>query len=138
MMLRPVRLSPGADLRQSVEAIAADLQGQGGFVVCGIGSLVNACLRMADETEARLVQGPLEILSFCGSIAPNGVHLHMSVANSAGEVMGGHVCPGCEVRTTAELLVAEVAGYKLSREFDAATGFRELLVRPGGHVPNAA
>lgn len=87
---------------------------------------------MANDTNARWVGGPLEIVSLCGSISADGAHLHMSVSNSSGEVVGGHVCAGCDVRTTVELLVAEVAGYTLSRELDPATGFRELLVRPSG------
>ena len=138
MCFRPVRLLPGADLRVAIEQLGAELQDASGFVVSGIGSLVTARLRMADEAQQRLVQGPLEIISVAGSISPEGAHLHMSVADSQGQVWGGHVCPGCEVRTTAELLVAEVPGYRLSREFDPSTGFKELVVQPVGQQPNAA
>jgi predicted DNA-binding protein with PD1-like motif len=61
----------------------------------------------------------------------------MAVANAAGEVVGGHVCAGCAVRTTAELLVANLQGYTLSRELDAQTGFRELFVHATGRESNA-
>ncbi|MFT3820692.1 MAG: DNA-binding protein [Rubrivivax sp.] len=130
MNLHPIRLRPGADLRASIEQLAARLQHRSGFVVSGIGSLTVARLRMAGEADERLVQGPLEIISLAGSVSPDGAHLHMSVADAAGTVLGGHVCPGCEVRTTAELLVAELPGFQLSREFDAGTGFKELVIRP--------
>ncbi len=129
MSFRPCRLPPGTDLRRAIEALAATLPHGSGFVVSGIGSLTGARLRMANETQERLLAGPLEILTLAGSIAADGAHLHMAVANAAGEVLGGHVCYGCEVRTTAELLLAEFAGYRLSREPDAGTGFRELVVR---------
>jgi predicted DNA-binding protein with PD1-like motif len=138
MHFRPVRLVPGVDLRHAIERLGAELPKRSGFVVSGVGSLVSARLRMADETEERSIHGPLEIISIAGSISPDGAHLHMSIANARGEVLGGHVCPGCEIRTTAELLIAEVPGYRLSRAFDANTGFRELVVQPasgGGKNP---
>jgi uncharacterized protein len=125
-----MRLPPGADLRKAIEALAGELPARSGFVVSGIGSLVHARLRMANETVARLVQGPLEITSIAGTISPDGAHLHMAVADGKGQVLGGHVCNGCEIRTTAELLIAELPGYELRREFDAATGYKELVVRP--------
>jgi predicted DNA-binding protein with PD1-like motif len=93
---------------------------------------------MANASDVRYVPGPLEIVSLCGSISADGVHLHMTVANAAGEVVGGHVCAGCDVRTTAELLVADIQGYTLTRELDAQTGFRELLVHANGRESNAA
>jgi len=58
-----------------------------------------------------------------------GAHLHMAVSDTQGRVIGGHVCKGCEIRTTAELLIAELRDYKLSREYDPTTGFKELVVR---------
>jgi uncharacterized protein len=137
MQHRPVRLIPGTDLRRAVEALASELQDQSGFVVAGIGSLTHARLRMADETDERHVSGPLEIISIAGSISRDGSHLHMAVSDASGQVLGGHVCMGCQIRTTAELLVAEVHGYDLSREQDNSTGFKELIVRPVGQQ-NAA
>jgi uncharacterized protein len=53
----------------------------------------------------------------------------MSVADAQGSVVGGHVLPGCIVRTTAELLVAWLDGWAFAREHDAATGYDELVVR---------
>jgi predicted DNA-binding protein with PD1-like motif len=40
--------------------------------------------------------------------------------------------PGCIVRTTAEVLVALLPGYRFSREMDEATGFKELQIRSAG------
>lgn len=93
---------------------------------------------MAGETEERVVEGPLEIISVAGSISPDGAHLHLSVADVRGELRGGHVCFGCEVRTTAELLIAALHGYRLARRFDAGTGFKELVVQPAGKPGDAA
>ncbi len=49
--------------------------------------------------------GELEILSLAGTLSPDGVHLHMAVADSSGTVIGGHLCAGSLVRTTAELVL---------------------------------
>jgi len=129
MQLRPVRLHPGVDLKQAVEELATGLPEGSGFLVSGIGSLVYARLRMANEAEERRIDGPLEIISVSGSITRQGAHLHIAVSDTQGRVIGGHVCKGCEIRTTAELLIAELRDYKLSREYDPTTGFKELVVR---------
>lgn len=123
-MLEALRLHPGNDLRGALEAA-----GRTGFVVAGIGSLAQARLRFAGEPGPTLVAGPLEILTLSGSLTPDGAHLHASVADASGRVFGGHVCAGCEVRTTAELLVAPLPAGSLARAFDGATGYAELQVR---------
>lgn len=71
----------------------------------------------------------MEILSLSGSVASNGSHLHMSLSTATGQVLGGHVAPGCIVRTTAEVLLALLPEWEFAREPDAATGYEELVVR---------
>ena len=123
--MEALRLNPGDDLRGALEAA-----GRTGFVVAGIGSLAQAQLRFAGEPGPTYVAGPLEILTLSGSLTPAGAHLHASVSDAAGRVFGGHVCAGCEVRTTAELLVAPLPAGSLSRAFDSATGHAELVIHP--------
>ncbi len=128
MNVLPLRLQPGADLRRALEEGALREGSTGMFVVSGIGSLTDAALRMAGaESETRLT-GPFEIVSLSGTISDDGAHLHMAVADSTGRVSGGHVCYGNEVRTTAEILLAAVPGWRLGREVDPVTGFRELTI----------
>ena len=123
-----LRLVPGDDLRGAIEAA---LRGHGAaFVLQGIGSLSVARLRYAGVPAASELRGDLEILTLAGSVAPDGAHLHMSVSDSAGTVRGGHVAPGCIVRTTVELLVALLPTQAFSREHDPRTGYPELVVRP--------
>lgn len=123
-MMQALRLNPGDDLRGALEAREFT-----GFVVAGIGSLAQAQLRLAGEPAPTFIAGPLEILTLSGSLTPDGAHLHASVSDASGRVLGGHVCAGCEVRTTAELLIAPLPAGSLTREFDAATGYPELIVR---------
>ncbi|MBS0321489.1 MAG: DUF296 domain-containing protein [Proteobacteria bacterium] len=124
----PLRLVPGDDLQRALEAATPP---GGGFVVCGIGSLVDAHLRFADKRDTTTLPGPFEILTLAGTLSPGGAHLHMTVADSAGAVYGGHVSAGNVVRTTAEVLIAPAAGWTLDRAPDAHTGYRELVVQPG-------
>jgi predicted DNA-binding protein with PD1-like motif len=122
--MQALRLNPGDDLRGVLEA-----SGRTGFVVAGIGSLAQAQLRFAGEPGPTFVAGPLEILTLSGSLTPAGAHLHASVSDAAGRVLGGHVCAGCQVRTTAELLIAPLPEGSLSRAFDSSTGHAELVIR---------
>ena len=129
MPFLPLRLSPGTDLRRALEALPATHGTDSAFVVAGIGSLVEAHLRYADAPDAVTIDGPLEIVSLSGSLSAAGAHLHVSVSDAAGRVFGGHLGQGSTVRTTAEILLALLPRGTLTREHDAATGFKELLVQ---------
>ena len=137
MDVLPLRLPPGADLRRALEAAVAGQAATSAFVVAGIGSLTEARLRYAGETDEAVLPGPLEVVSLSGSIGPSGAHLHMVVSDAAGRVRGGHVGHGNTVRTTAEVLLAPLPGWSLLRAHDPATGFGELVVRGPGAAQNA-
>ena len=128
----PLRLVPGDDLRAALEAAVA-AQGCGAaFVLAGIGSLSATCLRLAGAEQDTTLDGDVEILTLSGSIAANGSHLHASVADASGHMLGGHVAPGCIVRTTAEVLIALLPDWHFTREHDVKTGYAELVMRRAG------
>jgi len=125
----PLRLLPGNDLRGRLEAVLAEHGVEAGFVLAGIGSLSVVRLRLAGAQEATMLEGDLELLGLAGSLSVDGAHLHASVADAAGRVWGGHVLSGCVVRTTAEVLLALLSGWRFTREPDGATGYAELTLR---------
>lgn len=129
MRMLPIRLFPGDDLRAALAAAVAAAGCEAAFVVSGIGSLGEARLRLAGRDDPTRLVGDLEILTLAGTLGAGGPHLHASVADADGAVLGGHVAPGCLVRTTAEILVALLDDRVFTREPDAATGFAELVVR---------
>ena len=129
MKVVPLRLTPGADLRQALEAWMGEQQEQAGCLISAVGSLSLAQLRLAGATQATAIQGELEILSLSGTLAPDGAHLHIAVADNSGAVIGGHLCVGSLVRTTVELVIGLLPEWRFSREFDQATGHAELLIR---------
>ena len=69
-----------------------------------------------------------EIVSLTGTVSRHGAHLHMSLADYQGNVVGGHVMEGCEVFTTAEIVLGECSGHVFTRQRDDETGFDELVV----------
>jgi len=121
-----LRLEPGDDLRATLEALTRTCGWRAAFVVAGIGSLRVTALRLADAAEPTWLRAPVELLTLCGSLSPDGAHLHATVADAQGHVLGGHVCAGCEVRTTAELLIEVLEGQRFARRLDARTGYLEL------------
>jgi predicted DNA-binding protein with PD1-like motif len=127
--LLPLRIAPGIDLRSALEASLAGHGVSAGYVIQGMGSLGVARIRLAGASELTELRGDLELLTLAGSLSPDGVHLHLSVSDAAGRVTGGHMGPGCMVRTTAEVLVALLPDYRFSRETDDATGYKELAIR---------
>jgi len=126
----PFRLQPGDDLRRSLEGWMGEQQEQAGCVISAVGSLSVAQLRFAGAAEATPIQGELEILSLSGTLSADGAHLHIAVADSRGAVIGGHLCPGSLVRTTAELVIGLLPEWRFSRELDTATGYAELRITP--------
>jgi uncharacterized protein len=126
----PLRLLPGEDLRQALEAWMGQQEEQAGCVISAVGSLSVAQLRLAGAAEATAVRGDLEILSLAGTLSPDRAHLHIAVADSSGAVLGGHLCAGSLVRTTAELVVGVLPDWQFRRVLDPATGYAELQVSP--------
>jgi predicted DNA-binding protein with PD1-like motif len=130
MKVVPLRLPPGADLRQALEAWMGEQQEQAACVFSAVGSLSVAQLRFAGAAEATVIHGGLEILSLAGTLSPDGAHLHIAVADRQGSVIGGHLCVGSLVRTTAELVIGLLPDWRFSRELDPATGYAELQITP--------
>ncbi|MFO8238695.1 MAG: DNA-binding protein [Prochlorococcaceae cyanobacterium] len=130
MKMVPLRLRPGDDLRLALEDWMARQREQAGCLISGVGSLSVARLRLAGRQQSTTLTGDLEILSLAGTLSPDGAHLHIAVADSTGKVIGGHLCAGSLVRTTAELVVGLLPEWRFSRELDPDTGYPELRISP--------
>jgi uncharacterized protein len=128
----PLRLLPGVDLRAALEAEVAAHSHHAAVVISGIGSLSDARVRLAGANQPDNLRGDLEILTLAGTVGGDTSHLHMSVADSEGRVIGGHVAHGCIVRTTAEVVLLLLPDWSFKRELDPATGFAELVISRRG------
>lgn len=135
MRVLPLRLSPGDDLRRVLEVWMTHQDEQAGCVISAVGSLAVAPLRLAGEQTPTTLRGDLEILSLAGTLSPDGAHLHITLADSRGTVIGGHLCPGSLVRTTAELILGLLPQWRFQRVLDPTTGHAELQIRPKANGP---
>jgi predicted DNA-binding protein with PD1-like motif len=130
MRVVPLSLHPGDGLRLALEAWMDAQQEQAGYVISAVGSMSLAQLRLAGATQATAIHGELEILSLSGTLSPDGAHLHIAIAGSSGAVIGGHLCAGSLVRTTAELVIGLLPQWQFRRVLDPATGYAELRISP--------
>ncbi|MBE9062162.1 PPC domain-containing DNA-binding protein [cf. Phormidesmis sp. LEGE 11477] len=123
-----LRLNPGEDIRRYLEDFSKEQKISAGAILSAVGSLSKTRLRFADNDTHTELSGKQEVLTLSGMLSDEGVHLHMSVADSNGECKGGHVVYGCIVYTTLEIAIALLPNTTFQRVFDSKTGFKELKV----------
>jgi predicted DNA-binding protein with PD1-like motif len=124
-----LRLRPGQDLRQQLEAFVKEKKIQAGFIITGVGSLRRVSIRLADQPSAVTFDDKFEIVSLVGTLGQDGVHLHISISDKTGKTIGGHLVEGCLIYTTAEIVIGDASGLRFSREQDKETGYKELRIR---------
>lgn len=124
-----LRLGPGADLREGLEAAFAAEPERAGFIAACVGSLSVARLRYAGRDAASVTEAAFEVVSLSGTLSADGVHLHAGLSDAAGRMIGGHVLAGCRVQTTAEIVLGLTDAVSFTRPVDPATGYAELSVR---------
>lgn len=125
-----LRLTPGTDLKPALVAVAKEQHLQAAFIQTAVGLLNEAHIRFANQSEATLVPGKLEITSLVGTLTGDGAHLHISVADRQGHAFGGHLADGCPIYTTAEIVVGELTALRFGRVKDPVTTFLELFIGP--------
>lgn len=121
-----LRLKPNQDLRSEMDRFVAAHDIKAGVVLSLVGSLKTACLRVNGGHELQR-GGPFEIVGVTGTVSVNGSHVHISIADKDGAVIGGHLKHGCVVHTTVELVVGHLIGEEYKRELDDQTGYDELI-----------
>ena len=129
MRVFALRLTPGQDLRQELETFTKTHRIGAGFILTAVGSLRRTQLRLADQEGATTFEGKYEIVSLVGTLSPDGPHLHLSLSDSSGKTVGGHLVAGCEIYTTAEIVIGDATEMAFTREVDQKTGYKELTIR---------
>lgn len=124
------RLHDGQDLLQEIHKLAREHDIQAGVILSAVGSLKTSKIRVPviDGNVKYIEPENLEIDNLHGTVSVNGCHLHISVSDVDGHVMGGHLKEGCMVRTTCELVIGILDDTVFTREPDPQTGFDELVV----------
>lgn len=122
------RLLPGTDLRTGIQRYADEHDLQAAFVATAVGSVKTYALRFADRSEPTTGTGPHEILALVGTVSKNGSHLHLTIGDGDGAVLGGHLVPGNHVYTTAEIVLVESSDHVFTRAVDGSTPWAELQI----------
>lgn len=123
-----IRLKPGDDLLHEIRILATTHNIKAGFIASSVGSLSQFGLRYAGKPDATIQQGCYEIVSLIGTIETTGEHIHLSVSDENGAMLGGHVMEGCIVRTTLEIVIGILDNCQYSREHCDLSGYDELII----------
>jgi predicted DNA-binding protein with PD1-like motif len=123
-----IRLRPHADLKKSIVGFARDHDVEAGVIITCVGSLEQYNLRFANQHAGIAERGHFEIISLTGTFSRMSCHLHLSLADEAGLVKGGHLLDDNLVYTTAEIAMAELPELTFERVEDPVYGYLELAV----------
>ena len=129
MKTHAIRLRRGADLLRSIEAFCAQKAIRAGVLLSGVGCVTRGRVRDASGVTIVDIPQPLEIVSLMGTVSEKRCHLHVSFSKEDLSVVGGHLVEGCIINTTCELVIGELDGWVYDVEFDAETGYDELIIR---------
>jgi uncharacterized protein len=123
------RLKPGTDFRGELEALVQEEGIAAGVILCAVGSLTEASLRMASLDDRAKLDGPFEIVSCTGTLSRGGIHVHLAIADHTGRTYGGHLVSGCIVHTTIELVIGDLSHeVTFDRVHDPATDCKEIVI----------
>ncbi len=123
------RLLPGQDLKSELMNIVRDKGIAAGWIITCVGSLKRTHLRFANQDTSVVREGHFEIVSLVGTLSINGCHLHISISDNVGAVIGGHLLDGNTIYTTAEIVIGYDETLVFTREKDGTTEWPELQVK---------
>jgi predicted DNA-binding protein with PD1-like motif len=123
-----IRLKPGQDLKESIQQLVVQKNIKAGWISTCAGSLTQYNIRFANQPDSSTDKGHFEIVSLTGTVSVNGSHLHISISDSTGKTIGGHLMEGCKIYTTAEMVILSTDQYEFKREKDGTTPWDELQI----------
>lgn len=123
-----LRLTPGQDLKIELSNYLKTNQIEAAYIATCVGSLQQAAIRFANQPGATILKEKFEITSLVGTLSMHGSHLHITIADSTGKPLGGHVMDGNLIFTTAEIVIGILSNVIFKRELDEQTGYQELTI----------
>ena len=135
------RLHPNTSLMSSLKQAASIILSKhntSAFILTAVGSLQDVTIRLANASRfseekddgtncIKRYKQRFEIVSLTGTLSRDGVHIHISLSDADGNVIGGHLIDGV-VFTTCEVVLGSALGVDFVREVDQDTGYTELVV----------
>jgi predicted DNA-binding protein with PD1-like motif len=123
-----IRLKPGEDLKKSIQNFVDANQIEAGWIASCAGSLTEYHIRFANIPKGSRASGHFEIVNLSGTLSTNGSHLHISVSDGMGRMIGGHLLDECIVYTTAEIVIQSATNLRFTRQNDGTTKWKELHI----------
>ena len=127
MKCHSLRLRRGMDLMLSIKALCEEKNIAAGVVLSAVGCISKGRVRDASGVTFREITDHCEIVSLNGTVSRERCHLHIALSKEDLSTIGGHLCEGCIINTTCELVIAEIPETRIDKEFDAETGYDELV-----------
>lgn len=127
MVCHCIRLKRGEDLMESIKTLCAQKNIAAGVVLSGVGCILRGRIRDASGVNIRKIEEHCEIVSLNGTVSAQRCHIHIALSKEDLSTVGGHLCRGCIVNTTCELVIAELPGICYGVEEDPETGYDELI-----------
>ncbi len=137
-----IKIKPGEKIRERLLAFARETGTRNAVLISAVGSVVNIHYRGIKTgakrpiTEPRMhqhqAQGPLELLGLEGNLISDEAgevdcHLHVMLAKSSGEVIGGHMFEA-EVFASCELLLTEMLVEGVERHPSKSGGIATIYI----------
>ena len=129
MKTHAFRLTKGQDLKESIKKYCIQNNIQAATMLSSVGCLYEVNIRLAGGKDYYTNIKDYEIVSLNGTVSINGIHLHISLSDIEGNMIGGHLENGCFINTTCELILLELEDVIFTREVDCHTGYKELVVK---------
>lgn len=127
MKFHCIRLRRGQDLMLSIKELCREKNIAAGVVLSAVGCISEGRVRDASGVTIRQIDDHCEIVSLNGTVSAQRCHLHIALSKEDLSTIGGHLCPGCIINTTCELVIGELPGIRYGVEQDAETGYDELI-----------
>ena len=130
MNVHCIRLKRGEDLMESIKQLCRERNIRAGVVLSGVGCILKGRIRDASGVTIREITEHCEIVSLNGTVSAQRCHIHIALSKEDMSTIGGHLCSGCIVNTTCELVIGELPGICYGVEEDQETGYDELIFVP--------
>ena len=127
MVCHCIRLKRGEDLMESIKTVCREKNIRAGVVLSGVGCILKGRIRDASGVTIREITDHCEIVSLNGTVSAQRCHIHIALSKEDLSTIGGHLCVGCIVNTTCELVLGEIPGVSFGVEADPETGYDELI-----------
>lgn len=127
MVCHCIRLKRGEELLDSIKQLCKEKDIKAGVVLSGVGCISSGRVRDASGVRIREIAEHCEIVSLNGTVSAVRCHIHIALSKEDLTTIGGHLCSGCIVNTTCELVIGELPGVAYDEEADSETGYDELI-----------